>query len=173
MTLNFMSWVFEAWHQHRHRHGKIMLWCKLDKSTDHYMRGQFLELPFEILWFNRKLTLLHCSFLLSGVALKSVQPTEKLSKNFLENSACEIITNVGREGWRGPIILRILSDSKISGRVHTTTEWPPTYYFFAPLAAFFYDQQYSECEQGKNAFDISCTYCHAVGMYFFKHTVFP
>ena len=169
-TLNFLSWVFEAWHQHRHRHGKIMLLCKLDKSTDHYMRGQFLELPFEILWFNRKLTLLHCSFLLSGVALKSVQPTEKLSKNFLENSACEITKR--REGWRGLILPRILSNSKISGRVHNY--WMASYLLlFCSLGSFFYDQQYSECEQGKNAFDISCTYCHAVGMYFFKHTVFP
>ena len=153
--------TFCAWHRPGHGHGKILLLCKflLDKSTCHHMRGQFLESLFKNIS--------------SQVAYKSVQPTEKSSKNFLENSACEIITNVGREGWRGPIILRILSDSKISGRVHTTTEWPPTYYFFAPLAAFFYDQQYSECEQGKNAFDISCTYCHAVGMYFFKHTVFP
>ena len=58
------------------------------------MRGQFLELLFENT--------------LSKVAYKSVQPTEKSSKNFLENSACEITKR--REGWGGPIILRILSD---------------------------------------------------------------
>ena len=97
-------------------HGKILLLCKflLDKSTDHYMRGQFLELPFEILLFN---TMVRHFFYLSGVALKSVQPTEKSSKNFLENSACEIKPNVGRD-WGEPIILRILSDSKSSVRVH-------------------------------------------------------